>query len=112
FFMFMYIRAVAEHFGSTMDYSNELTGTRTTIVGPIERFFFAPHNVSYHADHHMFPSVPFYRLPELHEKLMANPSYAKNAHVTYGFTTGLWRELICHFDPDQQKTEKQQENAV
>ena len=112
FFMFMYIRAVAEHFGSTMDYSNELTGTRTTIVGPIERFVFAPHNVSFHADHHMFPSVPFYRLRALHEKLMANPAYAKHAHITYGFTTGLWRELIYRFDADKQMDKKPQEKAV
>jgi hypothetical protein len=38
--------------------------------------------------------VPFYRLPELQAVLMANPEYAKGAHITRGFMTGLWREIV------------------
>lgn len=94
FFMFMYIRSVAEHFGPTMDYSHDLTATRTTIPYFWERWFFAPHHMNFHIEHHLYPSVPQYRLPELSKALMANPEYAARAHVTRGFTTGLWRELI------------------
>ena len=94
FFLFMYVRSVADHFGTTMDYSTELTGTRTVLASPLERAFFAPHNVSYHCEHHTYPSVPFYRLPALHQELMKNSEYASQAHITRGFVTGLWRETV------------------
>ena len=32
------------------------------------RWFF-PHHVNYHVEHHLFPAVPHYRLPELHREL-------------------------------------------
>jgi fatty acid desaturase len=93
FFMFMYIRSVAEHFGPTMDYGHDLTATRTVIPFPWERLFFAPHHMNYHIEHHLYPSVPHYRLPELSRALMSNPDFAATAHVTRGYVTGLWREL-------------------
>jgi fatty acid desaturase len=93
FFLFMHIRSVAEHFGS-MDYSDELGGTRTVLPHFWERGFFAPHNVNFHLEHHLYPSVPFYNLPQLHRALMANPAYASRAHNTHGYTTGLVRETL------------------
>ena len=56
--------------------------TRTTQATLIERIFLAPKNVNYHIEHHFFPSVPFYRLPELHAILMSKPGYREGAHVT------------------------------
>lgn len=94
FFMFMYVRSVAEHFGATMDYSHDLTSTRTVLPAFWEGWFFAPHNMHYHIEHHLYPSVPFYRLPELNRLLMGNPEYASRAHVTRGFVSGLWREIV------------------
>lgn len=93
FFLFMHIRSVAEHFGS-MDYSHELGGTRSVLPYFWERAFFAPHNVNYHLEHHLYPSVPSYRLPRLHAVLMENPEYAAHAHNTRGYTTGLVRETL------------------
>lgn len=93
FFMFMYIRSVADHFGETMDYSDEVGGTRTILATPIETFFLAPHNINYHAEHHSYASVPYYRLPELHAALMKNPEFASRIHITHGFI-GLWRETV------------------
>jgi len=94
FFMFMYIRSVSDHFGSTMDYSHELTSTRTVIPYFWETWFFAPHNINYHLEHHLYPSIPFYRLKELHAVLMAHPAYAAQAHLTHSFTTGLVNEIV------------------
>jgi fatty acid desaturase len=48
----------------------------------LERIFVAPKNVNYHIENHFFPSVPFYRLPELHAILMSKPGYREGAHVT------------------------------
>lgn len=93
FLMFLYIRSVAEHFGS-MDYATELGSARTVYPYLWERAFFAPHNVNYHLDHHLYPSVPFYNLPKLHAALMADPEFAAGAHITRGYTTGLVRECL------------------
>lgn len=93
FLLFLYVRSVAEHFGS-MDYETELGSSRTVLPYLWERAFFAPHNVNYHLDHHLYPSVPFYNLPRLHAALMAEPEYAAGAHVTRGYSTGLVRECL------------------
>lgn len=92
FFLFQYIRSVAEHYGE-MAYEDELTATRTVLATPLEEFLIAPHNVGYHLEHHLFPGVPFYNLPKLHRLLMSQPDYAKQAHVTRGYTFGLLKEL-------------------
>jgi fatty acid desaturase len=85
--------SVAEHFGPTMEYDHELTNTRTVIPNFLEAWFFAPHGLNYHLEHHIYPSVPFYRLGELHAAMMRNETYAKRAHITRGYTTGLLREV-------------------
>lgn len=92
FFMFQYIRSVAEHFGE-LAYEDDLSSTRTIITNPIEKFFIAPHQVSYHLEHHLYPGVPFYHLPELHRLLINQKQYRENAHLTYGYFKGLLQEL-------------------
>lgn len=94
FLLFLYVRAVAEHFGS-MNYDDELGSTRTVIPHLWERCFFAPHNVNYHLDHHLFPGVPFYNLPRLHTALMRDAGYRARAHVTRGYSTGVLRECLA-----------------
>ncbi|MFK8008975.1 MAG: fatty acid desaturase family protein [Saprospiraceae bacterium] len=92
FFMFQYIRSVAEHFGD-LARDHELNSSRTVKTSFIERFFIAPHNVGYHLEHHLFPGVPFYNLPKLHRLLMEQNDYSENAHITQGYTTGLFNEF-------------------
>lgn len=94
FFLFAYVRGVAEHFGS-MDYDEELGSTRTVIPYVWERGFFAPHNINYHLEHHLFPGVPFYNLPKLNEALMRDETYRANAHITRGYSTGVLRECLA-----------------
>ncbi len=93
------IRAISEHsgFGGQENrYAREtvdpLTTTRTTTMGAAARFLFAPYNISYHIEHHLFPSVPVFRLRSVHDRLRANPDYQQNAHVTPGHGS-LIREL-------------------
>ena len=99
FFMILYVRSVAEHFGETMDYSSELTGTRTVVPYFWERWFFCPHNINLHGEHHLYPSVPFYNLPKLSEVLVANDRFSSEAHRTRGYVTGLVRELWLKSKP-------------
>lgn len=92
FYMFQYIRSVAEHFGG-LTYDNLLTSTRTVKPTLLERFIFAPHHVGYHLEHHLYPGVPFYNLPKLHRLLMGQTQYVDRAHITQGYTVGLLQEL-------------------
>ena len=92
FFMFQYIRSVAEHFGE-LAYDHLLTSTRSVKPNWVEQFFIAPHQVGYHLEHHLYPGVPFYNLPELHRLLMTDPDYQGKAHITQGYVGGLLNEL-------------------
>lgn len=57
---------IAEHTGCSDD-GNPLTNTRTTLtVWPVR---FLMWNMPYHAEHHMYPSIPFHALPEAHNSL-------------------------------------------
>ena len=94
FAVIFYVRSVAEHHGN-LAYDHTYTNTRTTIPNAVEGFLLMPHNVGYHLEHHLFPHVPFYRLPELHRLLMEREQYAQKAHVTRGIGGGMLREWIA-----------------
>ena len=68
---------ITEHSGCSAD-GNGLTNTRTTLaLFPIRLLMW---NMPYHAEHHLFPSVPFHRLPALHARLRD-----RLAHVAPGY---------------------------
>ncbi len=89
--VFNRIRAMAEHNGVAD--AQELNGTRTVIPTLLDRFLIAPLNVSYHLEHHLFPSVPWHNLRRLHAHLMTDPTYAADAHITRGYW-GMITELM------------------
>ncbi|MEO8422051.1 MAG: fatty acid desaturase family protein, partial [Hyphomicrobium sp.] len=61
-----YIRLICEH-SAVESEESEYSVTRTTIPTWLESIFILPRNVGFHLEHHWYPSVPFYRLPELHQ---------------------------------------------
>ncbi|MGL4576046.1 MAG: fatty acid desaturase family protein [Burkholderiaceae bacterium] len=68
------LRAIAEH-GAVTDLSSPLTAARTNqLTGPfglLVRAVFFPHHVNYHLEHHLYPAVPHYNLPKVHDMLEA-----------------------------------------
>jgi fatty acid desaturase len=80
------LRALAEHFA--LPRNQVLAGTRTVQPPWWERFLIAPHNISLHIEHHLFPYVPWFRLPELHNRLMQVDVYRANARVNGGYLSG------------------------
>jgi fatty acid desaturase len=64
------LRAVCEH-GAVRDTSTPLLAARTTLAPLWVRWLLFPHHVSYHVEHHLYPSVPHYRLAECHRRLAA-----------------------------------------
>jgi fatty acid desaturase len=82
--MVLHLRSIAEHF-SIPDGKGAHAGVRTTRLTLLERLMLAPNNINYHAEHHRFPSVPFYRLPELHRLLISAPEFRRSAHLSDGY---------------------------
>jgi fatty acid desaturase len=66
------IRNIAEH-AVVSDSADPLRNTRTTLANRLERLLIAPYYVNYHLEHHLVFYVPAYRLPRVHEILMAGP---------------------------------------
>jgi len=76
---------VTEHTGCTMD-SNPLTNTRTTLASwPVHLVHW---NMPFHAEHHLYPSIPFHALPEAH-RLIGD----KFRHVSPSYLAGN-REIL------------------
>ena len=63
--------------------------TRTTIPTRIKSILGLPRNVGYHLEHQWYPSVPFYRLPDLHQELMKRDRFRRNAVVRHSVLTSL-----------------------
>jgi fatty acid desaturase len=82
-----YTRLVCEHSNIVAKSGYHLT--RTTVASLVQRFFFLPRNIGYHIEHHWYPSVPFYRLPELHARLMKDPEFANEARIF----SSLWASI-------------------
>jgi fatty acid desaturase len=55
---------ITQHAALDEDVYDHRLNTRTVYLNPVFRFLYM--NMNYHIEHHMFPMVPFYRLPELH----------------------------------------------
>ena len=61
-------RQFAEHAQPAEDCSGE-TLLISTKSNRLERFFFAPFGMNFHAEHHLFPFVPYWKLAALSDKL-------------------------------------------
>lgn len=85
----LYLRDIAEHFALPRAGA---CFSRTTRVSTIEGWLLAPYHVGLHAEHHLFPAVPWCRLPHLHALLMRNPGHAQRAVVTHGVFSGVLAE--------------------
>jgi fatty acid desaturase len=61
------IYALTQHAGLGENVLDHRLNTRTVKMCVVNRFLYW--NMNYHVEHHMFPMVPYYRLPELHEEI-------------------------------------------
>jgi fatty acid desaturase len=70
FSLVLRVRSLAEH-ACTARTDDQLLNTRTTRANLLARMTFAPLHVNYHLEHHLLPTVPWWRLPALHRTLAA-----------------------------------------
>ena len=86
---------IAEHTGCSED-ANGLTNTRTTLTAwPVRLLMW---NMPFHAEHHLYPSIPFHKLAGAHRELRAKlhhlaPGYvAANRTIVRGLGNGSHSE--------------------
>ncbi len=65
------LRAIMEH-GAVDDTTTPLKAARTNFVPFYVYWLLFPHDVHYHIEHHLYPSIPHYRLAECHRRLRAS----------------------------------------
>ena len=76
---FLRLYLLAEH--SLCEHSdNMFLNTRTVLTNPLVRWF--TWNMPFHTEHHVYPGVPFHKLPALHKKMQiflqhTNTSYTE-----------------------------------
>jgi fatty acid desaturase len=58
---------VLQHAGLAENVIDHRLNSRTVHMNPVSRFIYW--NMNYHVEHHMFPMVPYHRLPALHRRI-------------------------------------------
>ena len=80
-----HFRNVVEH-ARTRDVDNpEIARLRTILCNPLEAFFFAPLRFNYHAEHHLYTSIPYWQLVGAHERLKRRPEYDAAVDLQQGY---------------------------
>jgi fatty acid desaturase len=74
---------LAEHTGCTHD-RDGLTNTRTTLTNGLVRLLMW--NMPFHAEHHMYPSIPFHRLPAAHIAIRTRLGFVQPGYVRWNFS--------------------------
>jgi len=72
FALCMMLRQLVQHGNADRGW---MTNTRVFKMNPILRYAVFPFGMDYHTPHHMYASVPHYRLPRLHEFLLQFEPY-------------------------------------
>jgi fatty acid desaturase len=80
---------LAEHTGCTED-RNGLTNTRTTLTNGLVRMLMW--NMPFHAEHHLYPSIPFHRLPDAHAAIRARLGFVQPGYLRWNLR--FLRQLV------------------
>ena len=84
------MRFIAEHYGTPWN-AGQMAGTRTVISNPVNSFFW--NNINWHIGHHVYPTVPWYNLQELH-RLLEDQIAASGAPVDKSYL-GVYFRALC-----------------
>ncbi len=81
--VFMVLREWIQHGNADR---GRYTNSRVFLVDPLSRYAVFPLGMDYHLPHHLYASVPHYRLRALHELLQRDPAYVENCRIVKGWT--------------------------
>jgi fatty acid desaturase len=83
----MVMTGLLQHGGLAEDVVDHRLNSRTVYMNPISRWLYW--NMNYHVEHHMFPMVPYYNLPALHDAIKHDLPPANRSIF------GAYREMIA-----------------
>lgn len=82
----MIVHNTTQHAGLAENVLDHRLNCRTVYMNPISRFIYW--NMNYHVEHHMFPLVPYHRLPDLHEAVK------DDCPPPYPSILAAWKEIL------------------
>ncbi len=82
FSFFMILRQIVQHGNASQE---RFGNTRIFLINRLIRFAVFPLGMDYHLPHHLFPLIPHYRLPELHELLLETGEYRDRGTIVEGY---------------------------
>ena len=77
---FLRLYLLAEH-GLCPMVANMFDNTRTTYTNRVVRFF--AWNMPFHTEHHTYPTVPFHKLPELHDLMQGEIIHRETSYTSF-----------------------------
>jgi hypothetical protein len=80
--LYMVLRQIVQHGNGDRGW---LTNSRVFLCHPLINFAVFPMGQDYHLPHHMFSTIPHYRLKALHNALLQHPEYRDGATVVEGY---------------------------
>lgn len=90
----MAVRLMGEHTSRGKDYADDVRYLVTLPCSRLERLLFAPLGFNYHAEHHLFPYIPWYHLQKLHKTLMKLAEYRRLADVRKGYIHAIFHNCV------------------
>ncbi|MDA1074762.1 MAG: fatty acid desaturase [Proteobacteria bacterium] len=81
-----FVCGIAQHYGMNPDIADFRYSTRTFTCSWLPAFYYW--NMQYHLEHHMYPAVPFFNLPELRKTLEHDLPPAPHGLLA------TWREIM------------------
>lgn len=85
------IRSFAEHAHPESDSEADSHREITFVSSTLERIFFAPMNMNYHAEHHFYPGVPYYNLPALRAHLEQTGRVMESVQYRRSYLGFIWQ---------------------
>lgn len=83
-------RSFAEHSQPRADEEADRHRLITFVSNPVERLFLAPMNMNCHTVHHLWPSIPYYNLPQADREIRRHPA-ARELEWRGSYLGYLWR---------------------
>ncbi len=91
------LTGVLQHAGLAENVIDHRLNSRTVYMNPLSRFIYW--NMNFHVEHHMFPMVPYHRLPELHERIRHDlPAPNRSMLEAYREVLPVLRRQLAYHD--------------
>lgn len=98
-YAFMYLadnfRSFAEHSHPEGDQAADRHRLITYTSNPLERTLVAPMNMNYHTAHHLWPSIPYYNLPEADREIRGGAEAAADLEWRGSYFAYLFRYWLA-----------------